>query len=117
MYKYVVLILLLLLLLSCSGRYQSMMDGQVWESGDTTPSVRGTYFRTANERMTFISKFDDVEDGQVFWIIFGDSNTVLESGGMIVLEGDLDFPGNKGDLLRFLVMDGSSIETDRVLRR
>jgi len=63
---------------------------QTFADGDTTPSVAGgMVFKTNNSSSTTITNFDDGVEGQVIWVIFGDSNTTIDFT-------DTNLKGNNG---------------------
>ena len=73
---------------------------QTFTDGDTTPSV-ATYrtFKTANTASTTITTFDSGVDGQEIIILFNDSNTIIQNGTNIKLQGAGNFTGAQYDTL------------------
>ncbi|MGE0371942.1 MAG: hypothetical protein AB7Q01_08650 [Gammaproteobacteria bacterium] len=77
-------------------------------ANDATPSVRGlSAAKTANASETTITALDDMEEGQVFWLLIDDANTRVDfSGSSLKGNGGTDFTAASGDAVRFEKRNG-----------
>jgi len=99
-----------------------VLDPATFTDTDATPSVTGgSNFITGNTGATTITQFDDGIDGQHIRIEFGDTNTTIQAGANIRMQGGntsptYDFgPGNVGDVIWFTKSGTEWIEDTRSL--
>ena len=83
---------------------------------DTTPSVvSGTLFKTANDRGTIITNFDDGVEGQRITILINDANTdFTHDTRAMYLNGGTNWTScTTGDSIEFVYNGSEWIETNR----
>lgn len=105
---------LLLILVACGGADDVVM----FDDGDTTPSVATTarLYRTGNTKPTIITNFDDGHDEQDIVILFGDSETTIDSNENIKLMGELPLEGLPYDTITLRYKDKVWVEVKRTLK-
>lgn len=82
--------------------------------GDTTPSVRGSsVWRTNNTSPTTITRFDNVEEGQIFIVYFNDDNTRLDFNNARLRLAGKFFNARKEDMMMFISKGGITWELSR----
>jgi len=86
-----------------------------YTAGATTPSVQNiTFMVIANSSLTTITNFTNATDGQIIYLKFNDSNTIVDRSNAY-LAGGLNFVSTSNDTLVLLKVGSYWFEISRSL--